>query len=146
MFTRITIKHVVLPAILLAGISANLALGQAMPKAQVGNLIKKVEDGVDQNRRLRGINVVDEFWPIIIEHGAGITFIRDEALADEFEIGIVEAVFAQCPPLQTFDQFIKIRTSKVEHRDDIDNDAESWENDQIDLRVPEEPEEVLRKP
>jgi hypothetical protein len=50
MLTRITIKHVVLPAILLAGISANLALGQAMPKAQVGNLIKKVEDGVDQFR------------------------------------------------------------------------------------------------
>jgi len=49
MFKRISIKHVVMPAILLAGISANLALAQ-MPKAQVGNLIKKVEDGVDQFR------------------------------------------------------------------------------------------------
>jgi hypothetical protein len=50
MLKRITNKRVVLSAILLAGLSANLALGQAMPKAQVGNLIKKVEDGVDDFR------------------------------------------------------------------------------------------------
>src|SRR5882672_3638095 len=50
MFKRITIKHVVLPAILLAGVSGSLALGQAMAKSQVGNLVKNVEDGVDKFR------------------------------------------------------------------------------------------------
>ena len=50
MLKRVAIKQFVLPAILLAGVAANVALSQAMPKAQVGNLIKKVEDGVDQFR------------------------------------------------------------------------------------------------
>jgi hypothetical protein len=34
----------------MAGISANMALGQAMAKSQVGNLVKQVEDGVDKFR------------------------------------------------------------------------------------------------
>jgi len=50
MLKRMTTRHIVLSAILLAGLSTNLALGQAMPKAQVGNLIKNVEDGVDKFR------------------------------------------------------------------------------------------------
>jgi len=50
MLKRVAIKQFVLPAIQLAGVAANVALSQAMPKAQVGNLIKKVEDGVDQFR------------------------------------------------------------------------------------------------
>jgi len=50
MSKRITSKQVVLSAIFLAGLSANICLGQAMAKSQVGNLIKNVEDGVDKFR------------------------------------------------------------------------------------------------
>jgi len=50
MLKHMTRKQIILPAILLAGISANIALGQGMAKAQVGNLIKQVEDGTDKFR------------------------------------------------------------------------------------------------
>lgn len=50
MFKRMTNKQLVLSAILVAGFSANVALSQGMAKAQVGNLIKNVEDGVDKFR------------------------------------------------------------------------------------------------
>ena len=50
MRSRMTNMRWILSGILLAGISANVALGQAMAKSQVGNLIKKVEDGVDDFR------------------------------------------------------------------------------------------------
>jgi len=47
---RIKNKQVILFVILLSAVSANLALAQGMAKAQVGNLIKQVEDGVDKFR------------------------------------------------------------------------------------------------
>jgi len=50
MLKRITSKQIVLLIILAAGVTANIALGQGMAKAQVGNLIKNVEDGVDKFR------------------------------------------------------------------------------------------------
>jgi len=50
MLKLMTSRHIILPAILIAGISVNVALGQGMAKAQVGNLIKQVEDGTDKFR------------------------------------------------------------------------------------------------
>jgi len=45
-----TIKRVILPVILFATAFTSNALGQVMPKSQVGSLISKVEDGVDKFR------------------------------------------------------------------------------------------------
>jgi hypothetical protein len=50
MLKQMTSRQFILPAILIAGISVNVALGQGMAKAQVGNLIKQVEDGTDKFR------------------------------------------------------------------------------------------------
>jgi hypothetical protein len=50
MFKHVTSKQFILSAILMAGISANIATGQGMAKSQVGNLIKQVEDGTDKFR------------------------------------------------------------------------------------------------
>jgi hypothetical protein len=50
MLKQMTSKQFILPAILVAGFSLNMALGQGMAKAQVGNLIKQVEDGTDKFR------------------------------------------------------------------------------------------------
>jgi len=50
MLKQLTSKQFILPAILMAGISVNMALGQGMAKSQVGNLIKQVEDGTDKFR------------------------------------------------------------------------------------------------
>ena len=50
MLKLMTSRQFILPAILIAGISVNVALGQGMAKAQVGNLIKQVEDGTDKFR------------------------------------------------------------------------------------------------
>ena len=50
MSKRITSKRIVLIGVLMAAFSASVALGQGMAKAQVGNLIKQVEDGTDKFR------------------------------------------------------------------------------------------------
>jgi len=50
MLKQMTSRQFILPAILIAGISVSVALGQGMAKAQVGNLIKQVEDGTDKFR------------------------------------------------------------------------------------------------
>jgi hypothetical protein len=47
MLKQLTRKQFILPAILMAGFAANLAMAQGMAKSQVGNLIKQVEDGTD---------------------------------------------------------------------------------------------------
>jgi hypothetical protein len=43
-------RRSVLPTIVLAGLILNTVSAQVMPKAQVGNLIEKVENGVDEFR------------------------------------------------------------------------------------------------
>ena len=48
--TRIILKSTVLIAIVLAGLTSNMAFGQGLAKAQVGNLIAKVENDVDKFR------------------------------------------------------------------------------------------------
>jgi TATA-binding protein-associated factor Taf7 len=50
MLKQMTRKQFILPAILMAGFAANLAMAQGMAKSQVGNLIKQVEDGTDKFR------------------------------------------------------------------------------------------------
>jgi hypothetical protein len=50
MLTNIIRKRFVLPAIVLTGLTLSTAFAQVMPKAQVANLIVKVENGVDQFR------------------------------------------------------------------------------------------------
>ena len=50
MLTDIIRKHSVLAAIVLAGLTLGTASAQMMAKAQVANLISKVENGVDQFR------------------------------------------------------------------------------------------------
>jgi hypothetical protein len=50
MRTCVINKPVVLTAMLVAGMTASMSLGQVMPKSQVANLIVKVEDGVDKFR------------------------------------------------------------------------------------------------
>ena len=50
MWNKMTSRQWVLTGILLTGISANLAMAQGLAKAQVGNLIKQVEDGTDKFR------------------------------------------------------------------------------------------------
>jgi TATA-binding protein-associated factor Taf7 len=50
MLKQLTRKQFILPAILMAGFAANLAMAQGMAKSQVGNLIKQVEDGTDKFR------------------------------------------------------------------------------------------------
>jgi hypothetical protein len=50
MLTNIIRKRSVLPAIVLTGLTLSTAFAQLMPKAQVANLIVKVENGVDQFR------------------------------------------------------------------------------------------------
>ena len=50
MLTNTIRKRSVLPAIVLTGLTLSTAFAQLMPKAQVANLIVKVENGVDQFR------------------------------------------------------------------------------------------------
>jgi hypothetical protein len=50
MLTRIIRRRSILPAIVLAGLNLSTASAQLMPKAQVANLIVKIENGVDEFR------------------------------------------------------------------------------------------------
>ena len=50
MLLSIFFKRSVLPAIVLAGLTVTTVSSQVMPKAQVANLIVKVENGVDEFR------------------------------------------------------------------------------------------------
>ena len=62
MLNKMTRKSLVLSGILLAGICANVVMAQGLAKAQVGNLIKQVEDGTDKFRdylEKRGDNAKD---------------------------------------------------------------------------------------
>ena len=62
MLRKVTGKQFILSAVLIAGISASMAMAQGLAKAQVGNLIKQVEDGTDKFRdylEKRGDNAKD---------------------------------------------------------------------------------------
>jgi transcription initiation factor TFIIIB Brf1 subunit/transcription initiation factor TFIIB len=51
MLLNILGRRSILPAVVLAGLTLSMVSAQALPKAQVANLIAKVENGVDEFRK-----------------------------------------------------------------------------------------------
>ncbi len=99
----------------------------------------------DDNRRLGGIHIDDQFRPVIVEQGQGFLFVGIEPPADHFLIRVVEPVVFQGPLLQARDDFVPVRAIEVEnplHIDDVRHEfglpdvaGDSIEDEVVDIRL-----------
>src|SRR5215468_7180475 len=53
-------------------------------------------------RSLRGVDGMDQGRAVEIEHRLGLALVGLEPPGDDVEVGVIEAILAQRPPLQAF--------------------------------------------
>src|SRR5580704_4607888 len=66
-------------------------------------------------RRLGGINLVNQLAAIEIQDRVGFALIGFEAMLDDIQVGVVEAVFAQGAALEAVHEFFEIWAAKVKN-------------------------------
>ena len=85
-----------------------------------------VEDGgQDAQRVLRRVDDVDDLGAVEIEDGPGFTLVGLQALADDFEVGVVEAVVAEGAALEAFGQLADVSAGEAEDGADIERVAQN---------------------
>ena len=70
--------------------------------------------------RLFGIDDVDEFAAVEFEDGGGLAFVGFKPLADDGELGVVEAIFAKGAALEALNHLVDVIAAEVEDGEDIE--------------------------
>src|SRR5437867_3337324 len=66
-------------------------------------------------RRVRRVDGMNDLRSVEVEHGAGFCVVGFQALADDFEVRVVETVLAKRAALQALDHLARVGARKVEH-------------------------------
>ena len=82
---------------------------------------KDIEDrSQDLDGRLRGVDHLDEVGGIEFQEIPGFLFIDLEPALNDFEIGVIETVLLEGPPLHPVDQLSIVRAGEIEEDEDLE--------------------------
>jgi len=97
------------------------------PEAWHSRLGDELQDvGQHSRRGLIRIDLVDEFVAVKIQDGLGLGFVRFQPVADDGEVGVIEAIFLDGPALDAGDEFFLVGILEVKDGDDVEGIAQDF--------------------